>query len=82
MTCCSGYMLSQRLATVWTVPRLVGSGFGVKTSTSSLMFPEPSRMRPLVMSTRPSGRVVVVGYQRPSFIRPWNIQVSVQGSKV
>ena len=46
------------------------------------MFPEPSRTRPLVMSTRPSGSVVVVGYQRPSRIRPWNIQVSVQGSKV
>ena len=82
MTCCCGYRLRKRRATVSTVPRLVGSGLGVKTSTSSLMFPEPSRTRPLVMSTRPSGRVVVVGYQRPSRIRPWKVQVSVQGSKV
>ena len=82
MTCCCGYRFSHCRPTVSIVPRFVGSAFGVKTSTSSLMFPEPSRSRPLVMSTRPSGRVVVVGYQRPSRIRPWNIQVSVQGSKV
>ena len=64
------------------VPFLVRSGEGVNTSTSSLMFPEPSAERPLVMRTRPSGSVVVVGYQRPSFIFPWKVHSSVQGSKI
>ncbi len=39
-------------------------------------------MIPLVITTRPSGNSVVVGYQRPSLIFPWNIHSSVQGSNV
>ena len=34
------------------------------------------------MTTRPSGSRVVVGYQRPSFIFPWKVHFSVQGSKI
>ena len=68
--------------TVVIVPTPAGSGLGVNTSTSVLMFPEPSRFRPLVMTTWPLGSSVVVGYQRPSFMRPWKLHVSVQGSKM
>ena len=66
-----------------TVPMPLGSGDGVKTSTSGLLLPPlPLLSSPPTMTTRPSGSRVRVGYQRPSRMSGCLVQVSVNGLNV
>ena len=54
---------------------------GVYTSTSAFIVIVPLSSQPLVISTRPSGIRIPVGYQRPWRMSAWRVHVSVTGSK-